>query len=106
VAHSVDDQAAAIARYTAGGFRHVAAIIWPTLHLEFLHAGGTVLELFRVPGRTEPSELGTDALGFVGVELDQPVEGLEPIGQLPDGRVLASDPDGLGIVLSVGGESR
>jgi len=102
IGHSVDDQAAAVARYAAAGFRHVGAILWPNLHLEFLHSGGTVLELFRVPDRTEPADLGTDSLGFVGIELDRPVSGLEPIGQLPDGRLLASDPDGLGVVLPIG----
>lgn len=98
VGHSVADQPAAVARYEAAGFVNVGAFLWPTLHLEFMHAGRTVVELFNVPGRSLPFESSVDAYGFVGIELSPPVGDLAEVGTLPDGRRLMRDPDGLGVI--------
>lgn len=99
IAHSVADLPAAVDRYRSAGFYNIGALQWPELHLEFLRAEGTVIELFRVPGPSIPSSLSVDSFGFVGVQLDPPVDGLVAVGMLGDGRLLAGDADGLGIVM-------
>lgn len=91
--------------YRGLGFTRVGAFV---LHndlgarFDYLRGGDTVIEVFSFDVETLPNPVRLDTLGFVAVEMpgDAPENSLV-VGHLADGRRVLSDPDGLGLVLSI-----
>ncbi|SDY64777.1 VOC family protein [Herbiconiux ginsengi] len=98
VGHTVEDLDAALERYTTVGFANIGRLQWPSMHLEFLRSGATVIELFKIPRPSVENAPVTDSYGFAGVILDSAPEGLVFVGDLSDGRSLFTDPDHLAVV--------
>lgn len=98
VGHTVEDLDAALERYAAAGFTNIGRIQWPSMHLEFLRSGETVIELFKIPRPSMGNPPATDSYGFAGITMEPMPEDLARIGELGDGRSLLSDPDDLAII--------
>lgn len=88
----------ALDRYAAVRFVNIGRLQWPPMHLEFLRAGKTVIELFKIPRPSIGNAPVIDSYGFAGVTIEPLPSDLTYVGDLRDGRALFADPDDLAII--------
>ena len=73
------------------------------MHLEFLRADGTVIELFKIPRPSIGNTPVVDSYGFAGVTMEPMPVDLTLVGDLGDGRSLFVDPDDMAIIAGTSG---
>lgn len=103
VGHTVEDLEPALHRYASAGFTNIGRLQWPPMHLEFLRADGTVIELFKIPRPSIGNPPVVDSYGFAGVTMEPMPVDLTLVGDLGDGRSLFVDPDDMAIIAGTSG---
>lgn len=102
VGHTVEDLESALRRYAEVGFTNIGRLQWPSMHLEFLRSGETVIELFKIPRPSTGNAPVVDSYGFAGVMMEPMPDGLTLVGNLGGMRSLFADPDDLAIIADHG----
>lgn len=98
IGHTVEDLDAVLSRYTGASFTHIGRLQWPSMQLEFLRSGETVIELFKIPRASIPNPPVADSYGFAGITMEPMPDDLALVGDLGDRGSLFRDPDDLAII--------
>lgn len=98
VGHTVEHLDTALERYAAAGFTNIGRVEWPSMHLEFLRDGETIIELFKIPRSPVANPPVSDSYGYAGITVSRLPEGTSMVAELNDGRRLLRDPDDLAII--------